>query len=182
MASRRQIEANRRNARKSTGPKSRAGKRRACQNAIRHGLHRAMTADEILPFYEVIAGDEGFTIDSLATEPRARLAYRLAEAQARLADAIKIERNLYQDLPEFHDGSKNTDVSSGREEKTIPLDTKGVGKSGVEKPNPSLVRRCRNEAEANRQRLLEEWMEGIDADPHWIDEWLDSTYEKIIGK
>jgi hypothetical protein len=76
MASRRQIDANRRNARKSTGPKSLAGKRRACQNAISHGLHCAMTADEILPFYEVIAGDEGFAIDSLASEPRARLRTR----------------------------------------------------------------------------------------------------------
>ena len=38
MASERQLTANRRNAQKSTGPKSRAGKRRASQNANRHGL------------------------------------------------------------------------------------------------------------------------------------------------
>ena len=38
MASERQLTANRRNAQKSTGPKSRAGKRRASQNAYRHGL------------------------------------------------------------------------------------------------------------------------------------------------
>jgi hypothetical protein len=38
MATERQIAANRRNAGKSTGPRSRAGKRRARQNAYRHGL------------------------------------------------------------------------------------------------------------------------------------------------
>lgn len=38
MASERQIAANRRNAQKSTGPRSAAGKKRASRNAYRHGL------------------------------------------------------------------------------------------------------------------------------------------------
>ncbi len=38
MASARQIAANRRNAKKSTGPRSNAGKHRAKSNAYRHGL------------------------------------------------------------------------------------------------------------------------------------------------
>jgi len=38
MASERQIAANRRNARSSTGPRSHAGKKRASRNAFRHGL------------------------------------------------------------------------------------------------------------------------------------------------
>jgi hypothetical protein len=38
MASERQIAANRRNARNSTGPKTEAGKKRASRNALRHGL------------------------------------------------------------------------------------------------------------------------------------------------
>jgi hypothetical protein len=38
MASARQVAANRKNARKSTGPRTRAGKQRACRNANRHGL------------------------------------------------------------------------------------------------------------------------------------------------
>ena len=38
MASERQITANRRNARKSTGPRSGAGRKRASRNAYRHGL------------------------------------------------------------------------------------------------------------------------------------------------
>ena len=38
MASERQIAANRRNAQKSTGPRSEAGKKRAGRNSYRHGL------------------------------------------------------------------------------------------------------------------------------------------------
>ena len=38
MTSVRQIEANRRNALASTGPKTESGKQRASQNAVRHGL------------------------------------------------------------------------------------------------------------------------------------------------
>jgi len=38
VATERQIAANRANSKRSTGPKSRGGKRRASQNAYRHGL------------------------------------------------------------------------------------------------------------------------------------------------
>src|ERR1700738_1353083 len=38
MASERQIAANRRNAQKSTGPRSQSGKKRSSRNAHRHGL------------------------------------------------------------------------------------------------------------------------------------------------
>jgi hypothetical protein len=38
MTSSRQIEANRRNASKSTGPTTEQGTQRSCCNAVRHGL------------------------------------------------------------------------------------------------------------------------------------------------
>ena len=38
MTSLKQIEANRRNAKDSTGPRSKAGKQRSSRNAVRHGL------------------------------------------------------------------------------------------------------------------------------------------------
>jgi len=44
MATERQISANRRNARKSTGPRSRAGKSRASRNSYRHGLSVGVAA------------------------------------------------------------------------------------------------------------------------------------------
>ena len=49
MASPRQIEANRRNALKSTGPKTEKGKRRLRSNAIRHGL----TAETVIAVLEI---------------------------------------------------------------------------------------------------------------------------------
>lgn len=42
MASERQIAANRQNARRSSGPKSEAGRRRISSNALRHGLSRSI--------------------------------------------------------------------------------------------------------------------------------------------
>jgi hypothetical protein len=208
MASRRQIEANRRNARKSTGPKSRAGKRRASRNAIRHGLHREIDKSEILRFYEKITAGEGFTPESLSTEPRARLAYRLAEAEARLAHVTGIENKVWQDLREEAAEPNNQKPISGkmsneewidaiREELDVDLDPdevkggfgrtilsvyKSVLLTSRKKPRPSLVRRYRNEAEANRQRLLEEWIEGMDTEPCEFDEWFNPIYEEILAK
>jgi hypothetical protein len=49
MASERQFEANRKNAKRSTGPKTRAGKARSSRNALRHGLARTTIANEVPP-------------------------------------------------------------------------------------------------------------------------------------
>ena len=48
MASEKQIAANRRNATKSTGPRSSAGKKRASRNAYRYGLSLPITASATL--------------------------------------------------------------------------------------------------------------------------------------
>jgi hypothetical protein len=48
MASERQIAANRRNAKKSTGPISSSGKSRSRQNALRHGLATSADRDPLL--------------------------------------------------------------------------------------------------------------------------------------
>jgi hypothetical protein len=42
MASERQIKANRKNAKRSTGPKTEAGKAKSARNAFRHGLSRPL--------------------------------------------------------------------------------------------------------------------------------------------
>src|SRR5262245_56327103 len=83
MASERQIAANRRNARKSTGPRSGAGKIRASLNAYRHGLTLSITstaeyAKQLETLVRKIAGD---TKDPVKLE-RARA---IAQAELELA-------------------------------------------------------------------------------------------------
>ncbi|HMF07283.1 MAG TPA: hypothetical protein VKE72_09770, partial [Methylocella sp.] len=83
MASERQIAANRRNARKSTGPRSGAGKKRASRNAYRHGLTLSVTstaayAKQLDKFARKIAGD---TEDTIVLD-RAR---EIAQAELELA-------------------------------------------------------------------------------------------------
>ena len=82
MASERQIEANRRNAAKSTGPRSAAGKQRSRGNAIRHGLFSVATRGSALEEIEALAR-------SLAGEG----ADDLALAHARSAAEAGIELN-----------------------------------------------------------------------------------------
>ena len=50
MVSQRKLEANRRNAQKSTGPKSAAGKKKVSHNALKHGL--MSQAVPLLPYAE----------------------------------------------------------------------------------------------------------------------------------
>ncbi len=61
MATEKQIEANRRNARRSTGPRTKTGKKRAGNNALSHGLTsiklRALDAERVEQLAREIAGD-----------------------------------------------------------------------------------------------------------------------------
>ena len=86
MASERQIAANHRNARKSTGPRSGAGRKRASRNAYRHGLTLNITsaafAKQLDKLVREIAGDSK---DAIVLE-RAR-----AIAQAEL-DLARVRR------------------------------------------------------------------------------------------
>jgi hypothetical protein len=95
MASERQIGANRRNARKSTGPRSGAGKKRASRNACRHGLTLSITstaasAKQLDNLVRKIAGD---TEDAIILErARAVAQAELDLARVRQAKVALIER------------------------------------------------------------------------------------------
>jgi hypothetical protein len=94
MASERQIAANRRNARKSTGPRSGAGKNRASRNTYRHGLTLSITstaafAKQLDKLVREIAGD---TKDAIMLErARAIAQSELDLARVRRAKVALIE-------------------------------------------------------------------------------------------
>jgi hypothetical protein len=95
MASEGQIAANRRNARKSTGPRSGAGRKRASRNAYRHGLTLSITstaayAKHLDKLVREIAGD---TEDAIVLErARAIAQAELDLARVRRAKVALIER------------------------------------------------------------------------------------------
>jgi hypothetical protein len=95
MASERQIAANRRNARKSTGPRSGAGKKRASGNAYRHGLTLSITsgaaaAKQLDKLVRKIVGNSEDAI--LLERARALAQAELELARVRRAKVALIER------------------------------------------------------------------------------------------
>jgi hypothetical protein len=97
MTSYRQIEANRRNAFKSTGPKTEAGKQASRCNAVRHGL----TAETVIGALEDAEDYKGFeaaiTADYDAQSAVEReLVLRLASLLWRLRRATTIETGLFE--------------------------------------------------------------------------------------
>ena len=92
MTSLRQVESNRRNAQKSTGPKTDDGKARASRSAVRHGL----TAETVIKLLEdpddYRAFEQAVTADYDAeTAVERELVLRLASLLWRLRRATAIE-------------------------------------------------------------------------------------------
>ena len=97
MSSLRQIDANRQNAAKSTGPKTNEGKRQSRRNAVRHGL----TAETVVDALEDPADYKAFEASVAAgydpqTAVERELVLRLASLLWRLRRATAIETGLFQ--------------------------------------------------------------------------------------
>src|SRR5215469_4204931 len=97
MSSFRQIEANRRNARLSTGPVTEEGKNRSRQNAVRHGLTAETVIDELEDAEDYAAFEIAVTADYDAQSAVEReLVLRLASLLWRLRRATTIESGLFK--------------------------------------------------------------------------------------
>jgi len=95
MTSVRQIEANRRNALKSTGPTTETGKEQSRRNATRHGL----TAETVIEILEDVDDYKGFEANIIAdydarTAVERELVLRLASLLWRIRRATGIETDL----------------------------------------------------------------------------------------
>lgn len=108
MASEAQITANRRNAAKSTGPKSERGTAAAAQNSLRHGLR----ADKLTCFDEDAADFAAFHDGQVAAfapadEAEAQLVERITLCAWRLRRSARVEADMFnafrRTTPQFHD-------------------------------------------------------------------------------
>jgi hypothetical protein len=116
MSSFKQIEANRRNALKSTGPTTSEGKQRSRCNAIRHGL----TAETVIAgledsdHYEAFQGAVISDYDAESAVER-ELVLRLASVLWRLRRATGIESGLFESVvrnsPGFHARTAKSQIS-----------------------------------------------------------------------
>ena len=112
MSSLKQIEANRRNALKSTGPTTEEGKEHSRCNAVRHGL----TAETIIADLEDAADYQAFEAAVIAdydaqTAVERELVLRLASVLWRLRRAIGIESGIFESMTE--ESAKDDDPLSG---------------------------------------------------------------------
>jgi hypothetical protein len=97
MSSFRQIEANRRNARLSTGPVTEEGKNKSRQNAVRHGLTAETVIDALEDAEDYAAFEMAVTADYDAQSAVEReLVLRLASLLWRLRRATTIETGLFK--------------------------------------------------------------------------------------
>jgi hypothetical protein len=95
MTSFRQIEANRRNAHRSTGPRTEEGKRQSRRNALRHGLSAETVIDGLEDSEDYRAFEAAVIADYDAqTAVERELVLRLASLLWRLRRIISIETDL----------------------------------------------------------------------------------------
>jgi hypothetical protein len=97
MTSFRQIEANRRNARKSTGPITEDGKQRSRCNAVRHGLTAETVIGALEDAEDYQAFEAAITADyNVQSAVERELVLRLASLLWRLRRATTMEAGLFE--------------------------------------------------------------------------------------
>ena len=183
MATPAQIEANRKNATRSTGPRSERGKRRASQNSYKHGMN-ARTIMPVLPQEDAAELDERIQQTIAAMQPRTPMEQNLVERAVRLsADIDRAERIGTAHLA--HRVRKATILdpkeASAREIRTVhELGTKLFYQTAIGPGYPDatpddypavIVRRLEESAEGCRW-LLEQWaqlLNIVDAKVPWGD-------------
>ena len=128
MTSIKQIEANRRNAHKSTGPSTEEGKQRSRCNAVRHGL----TAETVIGALEDAEDYKAFEAAIIAdydaqSAVERELVLRLASVLWQLRRATAIETGLFNIQAEHLGGLKQpNEVGRGSQEVVYAL----FGRSG----------------------------------------------------
>jgi hypothetical protein len=119
MTSWRQFEANRRNALKSTGPRTEAGKQTSRRNAVRHGLTAETVVGALEDAEDYQAFEATITADYDAQSAVEReLVLRLASLPRRLRRATTMETGLFE-IQADH-------LSSYRQTRQLPATSRDV--------------------------------------------------------
>jgi hypothetical protein len=131
MTSLRQIEANRHNALKSTGPKTEAGKQRSRCNALRHGFAAESVIEPLENPEEYRAFEDAIVLEYLPQTPvEQELVHRLASLFWRLRRASAIETGLLRMQSEilhaFRSSRQNAAMPSTGEEAPWALSENGA--------------------------------------------------------
>lgn len=167
MTTERQRAANQANARKSTGPKTKSGKRRSSRNAQKHGLTRPPERALVEPWYQVVLEDPSVRIDPLDQDPIRRAALRLAEAEAHLQNVIRVETTELKALSQEEAGTQRQIARLTRTPIEDP-DWLDAAKFLIRQQRSRLrarhrtaakLTRYRAEAEARRRKALQHWLE-----------------------
>lgn len=188
MATQAQIIANRRNAQKSTGPKTGIGKAASAFNARKHGLSARLDSESVTGWYRIILDDTKAFPNPLENNEKLRAAGRLAEAEARLEQVWCAEEAFLLDPdPGGIDAKNVADIESdiqmmhdfayemlGGWNGTGGIDKKGLilverlEKFNVRQKLSAAIRRAkqtrllsryRAEAETQRDKALKHWID-----------------------
>jgi len=140
MSSYRQVEANRRNALKSTGPKTEAGKQVSRRNAVRHGLTAEIVLSALEDAEDYKAFEAAITADYDAQSAVEReLVLRLASILWRLRRATTIETGLFEiQAQQLHDYRQNRQLLSHSGE-VIPTMFRRAESASDDAPSVSAV-------------------------------------------
>jgi hypothetical protein len=133
MTSFRQIEANRRNARKSTGPTTEEGKQRSRCNAVRHGL----TAETVIRALEDAEDYKAFEAAIIADYDaqcavERELVLRLASLLWRLRRATTMETGLFEIQADHLNGFRQA-------RQTSPLESWSMRSGGLSRPVSTAI-------------------------------------------
>jgi hypothetical protein len=138
MATKRQIAANRRNAQKSTGPKSAAGRERSSQNAYRHGLSLRISSIDLEKQIEILARQIAG-----GTEDRTRLTHArdAAEAELDLQRIRLFKAAMYDCIKDYGDLEGPKPFSSDSEElRCMTANIEQLaGRGPLKMPRPAVI-------------------------------------------
>jgi hypothetical protein len=112
MSSEHQVAANRTNARRSTGPRTRSGKSRSRANAVRHGLRsKRILEPQLLAQIDELAAHIAREYGKPANSPHVRI---VAEAQVMILRARQARAKLLQDsnLQHVPDTQESVDAAA----------------------------------------------------------------------